>query len=146
MRGDPLAAHIPIILLPGNKDREERIVGFKAGTDDYLVNPVDPTALDLRVKALLARAIAQQPRILLLDEPTSHLDLSNKGRILEILRGLSAQGVTILFTTHDPETAIFIARNLVLMRAGQALASGPLETVLTAEKLTATYGVPVRVV
>ena len=59
---------------------------------------------------------------------------------------MSAQGVTILFTTHDPETVIFIARNLVLMRAGQALASGPLEAVLTAEKLTATYGVPVRVV
>jgi iron complex transport system ATP-binding protein len=131
------------------------------GAEDYRVATAALERLDLlslqhrpitelsggeRQMVMLARAIAQQPRILLLDEPTSHLDLSNTGRILEILRGLSEQGVTILFTTHDPEAAIFIARNLILMRAGQALASGPLETVLTAEQLTATYGVPVRVV
>jgi iron complex transport system ATP-binding protein len=98
-----------------------------------------------RQMVMLARAIAQQPRVLLLDEPTAHLDLSNKGRILEVLRQLSRQGVTVVFTTHDPEAAIFIARYLILIRAGQALASGPLEEVLTAENLTATYGTPVRV-
>ncbi len=131
------------------------------GAEDYRVAHTAIETLDLaplqhrpvlelsggeRQMVMLARAIAQRPRILLLDEPTSHLDLSNKGRILEVLRRLSEQGVTIAFTTHDPEAAVFIARNLILMRAGQALASGPLEKVLTAEKLTATYGVPVRVV
>jgi iron complex transport system ATP-binding protein len=98
-----------------------------------------------RQMVMLARAIAQQTPILLLDEPTSHLDLSNKGRILQVLSTLARQGVTVVFTTHEPDVAIAIARYLVLMRAGRALDSGPLEQILTAEKLFATYGVPVRV-
>jgi iron complex transport system ATP-binding protein len=98
-----------------------------------------------RQMVMLARAIAQQTPILLLDEPTSHLDLSNKGRILQVLSTLAGQGVTVVFTTHEPDVAIAIARYLVLMRAGRALDSGPLEQILTAEKLFATYGVPVRV-
>ncbi len=131
------------------------------GTEDYRVAAAAIEGLELRPlqhrpvlelsggerqMVMLARAIAQQPRILLLDEPTSHLDLSNKARILEVLRRLSQQGVTVVLATHDPEVAISIARNLILMQAGYALASGPLEEVLTAERLTATYGVPVRVV
>ncbi|MBN1993765.1 MAG: ABC transporter ATP-binding protein [Anaerolineae bacterium] len=98
-----------------------------------------------RQMVMLARAIAQQTSILLLDEPTSHLDLSNKSRILQVLSTLSGQGVTIVLTTHEPDVAIAIARYLVLMRAGRALDSGLLEQTLTAEKLEITYGVPVRV-
>lgn len=98
-----------------------------------------------RQMVMLARALAQQSRILLLDEPTSHLDLSNKGRMLRVLRRLSAQGVTIVFTTHDPEAAILIADYVALMRRGQILDYGPLARILTADKLTATYGVPVRI-
>lgn len=99
-----------------------------------------------RQMVMLARAIAQQTPILLLDEPTAHLDLSNKGRFLQMLRALAGRGVTIIFTTHEPEVAVSAARYLVLMRAGQVLDSGPLTRLLTAEKLSATYGVPIRVV
>jgi pilus assembly protein CpaE len=56
VRSDPLAAHLPVIILTASKDQNEKIAGFEAGTDDFLVKPVDPTELDLRVKALLARA------------------------------------------------------------------------------------------
>jgi iron complex transport system ATP-binding protein len=94
---------------------------------------------------MLARALAQETRILLLDEPTSHLDLSNKGRILHTLRQLADRGVTIVFTTHDPEAAIAIAGYLVLVRDGQTLAGGSVDQVLTTDNLRATYGVPVRV-
>ncbi len=99
-----------------------------------------------RQMVLMARALAQQPRILLLDEPTSHLDLSNKGHILRILRDLAEQGVTVIFTTHDPYTAVLSAQYLILMRDGNILDSGPIEQILKADKLTSTYGVPVRVV
>lgn len=99
-----------------------------------------------RQMVLLARALAQQPRILLLDEPTSHLDLSNKGHILQILRDLAKQGVTVIFTTHDPYTAGLSARYLILMREGRILDTGPIEDVLKSDKLSSTYGVPVRVV
>ena len=98
-----------------------------------------------RQLAVVARALAQQPRLLLLDEPTSHLDLANRVRILKLLRELSARGVTLLFTTHEPDVAAAIATQLVLMRAGQVYQAGPLSEAFTAEHLTATYGVPVHV-
>ncbi len=99
-----------------------------------------------RQLVLLARALAQQPRLLLLDEPTAHLDLGNKARLLGLLQGLAAQGVTMLLTTHEPQVAAALASRLVLMREGQVRHHGPLEQVLTSEHLSATYGVPVRVI
>jgi iron complex transport system ATP-binding protein len=93
----------------------------------------------------VARAMAQQPRILLLDEPTSHLDLGNKSRLLRLLHELTAQGVTIVLTTHEPEVAAAVATHLVMMRDGQVLHSGPLQHILTGERLSATYGIDVQV-
>ena len=98
-----------------------------------------------RQLATLARALAQQPHVLLMDEPTAHLDLSNQDRLLTIMHGLVARGVTLVLTTHDPNLAASVAGLIVLMRNGQVLAAGrPAET-LTSEKLSATYGVPVHV-
>lgn len=98
-----------------------------------------------RQMAMLARALAQQPRLLLLDEPTSHLDLSNRDRVLNVLRAQVQAGVTVIFTTHDPNLAATIADYVILMRHGTILAAGKLETTLTAENLSATYGISVRV-
>ena len=94
---------------------------------------------------LISRAIAQSSRILLLDEPTSHLDLSNKKRVLNILRRLADQGITILFTTHDPESASAVADHLILIRQGQVLKQGALSETFTAELLSETYGTPLGV-
>lgn len=113
---------------------------------DVQHRPVTELSGGERQMVMLARTLAQQPRILLLDEPTSHLDLSNKGRLLRVLRQLAARGVTIVFTTHDPEAAISIAQYLIMMRGGRTLASGPLAEVLTADNLIATYGAAVRLV
>lgn len=98
-----------------------------------------------RQLGMLARALAQQPRLLLLDEPTAHLDLSNKGRLVSLLRQLAAGGVTILLTTHEPEIASMLASHLVLMRQGRVLHAGRLEETLTTEHLSVCYGVPVAV-
>ena len=98
-----------------------------------------------RQLAAVARALAQQTRILLLDEPAAHLDLGNQGRLLAIMRGLAAGGATLVLTTHDPNLAAAVAGHAVLMRAGQVLATGPTADVLTAELLSDTYGTPVSV-
>lgn len=129
-------------------DLDYRLAGQALDTLDLAPlrhRPITELSGGERQLAMLARAIAQQTSILLLDEPTSHLDLSNKGRFLQVLRTLAGQGVTIIFTTHEPEVAIAAAGYVVLMRAGQVLDSGPLEQLLTAEKLSDTYGVPIRV-
>jgi iron complex transport system ATP-binding protein len=94
----------------------------------------------------LARALTQQPKILLLDEPTSHLDLNNRNTTLRILDQLRANNTTIVFTTHDPEAAALVADHLVLMRTGEVLDTGLMENTFTSEKLSKTYGTPVNVI
>ena len=95
---------------------------------------------------LIARALAQEPKLLLMDEPTSHLDLSNKYRLLKILKGLREGGSTILMTTHEPELAFLLSDETILMEKGRVLTSGPTNEVATNENLTRIYNVPVRIV
>jgi iron complex transport system ATP-binding protein len=98
-----------------------------------------------RQMVVLARALAQQARLLLMDEPLAHLDLSNRGRILGVIRQLSEGGVAVVFTTHEPDMVQGVARQVLLMREGRVVAAGPTETVLTSETLSQTYGVAIRV-
>jgi iron complex transport system ATP-binding protein len=92
--------------------------------------------------AIVARALAQNPRVLLMDEPMSHLDLSNRSRVI---RELAREGVTVVLTTHDPNVAAGVANDVVLMRQGKVVAAGAMARVLSARNLTITYGVPVEV-
>ena len=62
-----------------------------------------------------------------------------------LLRTLVAQGVTIVLTTHEPEVAAGLATHLVLMRGGQVLEAGPLPDTFSGDRLSAIYGVPVKV-
>jgi iron complex transport system ATP-binding protein len=98
-----------------------------------------------RQLVLIARALTQQPKILLLDEPTSHLDLNNKGRLVQLLRQLQARGVTIIFTTHEPDVASALATHMVLMRKGEILKTGTSSEVMTGENLSALYNMPIQV-
>lgn len=97
-----------------------------------------------RQLVLVARALAQEPRIVVLDEPTASLDFGNQGRVMaEILR-LRADGLGLLFTTHDPNQAARYADRALLLRGGSALAAGPVGQVLDAPALSRLYGAPVE--
>jgi len=99
-----------------------------------------------RQLALAARALAQQPRLLLLDEPTAHLDLSNQYLLIKIIRELQKRGATILLTTHDPNLALAVSDYAILMEKGGVLVSGPVAEVITAENLSTIFRVPVKIV
>ena len=98
-----------------------------------------------RQLVLVARALAQQPRLLLLDEPTSHLDLSNKGRLVKLIQMLSNKGVTVLFTTHEPDVVSAMATHLVLMQKGQVLKTGTMNEVFNSQDLSKLYQMHVSV-
>jgi iron complex transport system ATP-binding protein len=131
---------------PGEEDLTVAFSTLKtAGLEELTYRHVTSLSGGERQLVLLARALTQQPKMILLDEPTAHLDLANKARLMEILRRLHAAGSTIIFTTHEPEAAIAVASDIILIRDGLILTSGPSDRVLTTENLTEAYGSPVRV-
>lgn len=94
-----------------------------------------------RQRVLFARALAQQPDVILLDEPTAHLDLRHQTETLTLARDLAhGQGKAVLAVLHDVNLAAAFCDCLVLLHAGQIVAQGTPEEVLTAENLQAVYG------
>jgi iron complex transport system ATP-binding protein len=98
-----------------------------------------------RQRARLARALAQEPESLALDEPTASLDLAHEMEIWEILREEAARGRAVLLTTHHLNLAARYADRLVLMDRGRVAVAGPPADVLRAESVSAVYDWPVRV-
>lgn len=140
------APYLRPLEMPGEADRQIALEALRmAGVEQFQDRPLPILSGGERQLVTIARALAQQPRVLLLDEPTAHLDLGNRGRMLDLLRLMAARGMTLVLTGHDPNLAVNVAHLAVLLRAGQIVESGPAERVLTADKLSATYGVPVQV-
>ncbi len=98
-----------------------------------------------RQMVLIARALAQQARYLILDEPTAALDYSNQVKILEMIQSLSKDGYGVLMTSHFPDHAFLVCDKAVLLKNGHVLAFGPPDEVVTGKNLTELYGVPVCV-
>ncbi|NPA95375.1 MAG: ABC transporter ATP-binding protein [Thermodesulfobacteria bacterium] len=93
-----------------------------------------------RQKVLLARALCQEPKILILDEPTAHLDLKHRVEVMTILRRLCMeQGLTVICSLHDVDLAARVADMAVLIRDGTVLGFGPPEDVLTPEAVSGLY-------
>lgn len=141
------APYLPPLGIPSHMDEEFAYnVLEKVGIDHLYDHSVLSISGGERQLVLVARALAQEPRLLLLDEPTSHLDLSNKYRLVQILKGLQESGTTILMTTHEPDLALAVSDEAVLMEKGSVLIFGPTAEVATDEYLSRIYRVPVKII
>lgn len=98
-----------------------------------------------RQLVLIARVLAQQPRILLLDEPTSHLDFRNQTIFLRLIRDLVGEGRAVIMTTHYPNHAFMYPNQVALMHHGRFLALGSPEEVLLESNLSKAYGIDISV-
>ncbi|MHB1065358.1 MAG: ABC transporter ATP-binding protein [Georgenia sp.] len=94
-----------------------------------------------RQRVHLARALAQEPGVLLLDEPTNHLDVGAQLAVLGLARELAGNGVTVLAALHDLNHALLFCDHVLVLEAGQVVAAGDPREVLTAELVSAVYGV-----
>lgn len=140
------APYIGRMQTPGSDDVEKaREALARVGMDAMAGHGVLETSAGERQLVLLARSLAQDPAVLLLDEPSAHLDLANKRRLVELLAREAAGGRTIVLTVHEPEFAATIADRVVLLRDGALLADGVPDSVMTADLLTRAYGVPIAV-
>lgn len=132
--------------LPGVEDvriTEEALLA--AGIEHLINKPINEISGGERQLVHISRVLTQQTQVLLLDEPTAHLDLENQNRILSLLKQMSSRGNTAVLTSHDPNAAIFAADYFVLMNRGQISAQGNLDEVITAENLSMIYRTPIRV-
>lgn len=94
---------------------------------------------------LLARALAQTTRIMLLDEPSNHLDFNNQYHLLAAIKQLCRlKGISIVASMHDPNLASFFADQVVMIKQGAVMAKGPADTILTPEYISDLYEIPVN--
>lgn len=98
-----------------------------------------------RQLVLIARALAQEARMMVMDEPTANLDFGNQVRVLERIRTLAADGIGVLLSTHDPDHAFLCADRVAMLHNGGLLTCGTPEQVMTAAQLRQLYGVDVVV-
>jgi iron complex transport system ATP-binding protein len=97
-------------------------------------------------RVILARALAQQPQVLLLDEPTAHLDLKYQTEVLNLVQRLASESaITVVIALHDLNQAALCADRIALLADGAVVADGHLDDVLTPERLSRAYGVEVVV-
>ena len=99
-----------------------------------------------RQRVMIARALAQEPKVLLLDEPTSHLDIGYQQEILDLVKKLSTvDGLTVVAVLHDLNLAAYYCQELVLLHQGKIKAWGLPHEVITAENIAEVYGTRVLV-
>ncbi|MFW0784681.1 heme ABC transporter ATP-binding protein [Gordonia sp. CPCC 206044] len=98
-----------------------------------------------QARVSIARAIAQQAPVMLLDEPTAALDIRHQESVLDILRAARDGGAAVLLVVHDLSLAAAYADRVALMKGGHLLAEGPTRDVMTAELLSTTYDHPVEI-
>lgn len=96
-------------------------------------------------RARMARALAQEPSALILDEPTSSLDIRHQMAILELLRRSADDGITVLLVTHSLDLAAQFADRMLLLSGGEVAAEGTVDEVLREEVLSEVYGWPLSV-
>lgn len=140
-------AHGSLFSRPSERDRAvaagamERFgIGALAGRPYTMISGGE------RQLVLLARALAQEPQFIVLDEPTASLDFGNQGKVMNEIRALAAGGHGVLFTTHDPNHALRAADRACLLRGGETLAAGPVGEVLTKTMLESLYRAPVETI
>jgi iron complex transport system ATP-binding protein len=99
-----------------------------------------------RQLTLIARALAQAPQVLVMDEPTASLDFGNAVKVFERIRSLASRGMGIVLATHNPDHAFLCADRVALLADGHLLAVGRPEETVTSQHLRRLYGVDVAIV
>jgi iron complex transport system ATP-binding protein len=140
-------AHVGLFRAPSAHDRVQAEAALDAlGIGHLADRPYPEMSGGERQLALVARALAQEPKILVMDEPTASLDFGNQVRVLAHVQSLARRGIAVVLSTHDPDQAFLCADLVALLREGRLARLGPTADVITSATLREAYGVDVEVV
>ncbi len=131
---------------PGRQDREAAMAALETlGATKLAKRSFTTLSGGERQMVMIARALAQEPTFVMLDEPTAALDFGNQVRVLDQIVRLSESGIGVVMTTHAPDHAFLCEADAALITGPSTIQRGSVGEVLTEENLSAAYGVPVRV-
>ena len=129
------------------EDEEQVAAAMEAtGVTDLANRAVDELSGGQRQRVWMAMALAQQTGILLLDEPTTYLDIAYQIELLDLCADLNEQGRTLVAVLHDLNQACRYATHLIAMKAGAVVAAGDPGSIITAELVEAVYGLRCEVI
>jgi len=142
------APHLGFLAVPSKEDMEIVDEALETvGIAHLRDRPYTHISGGERQLALIARALAQKPRVLLLDEPTSHLDFGNQMLILEMVSKLAREGgLAVVMTTHFPDHALLVSNRVALMKDGGFAAVGRPQEVITEANMRTLYGIDVQII
>lgn len=138
------AAQVPPSSAPGKQDRKVTMAALeRLGMAHLSDRPYTEISGGERQMVLIARALAQQPKVLVMDEPTASLDYGNQMRVLSHVRQLAKEGMAIVLSTHNPDHVFMVADRVALLHDGALVASGHPADVLTPQKIRQLYDIDV---
>jgi len=141
------APHIGLFASPSRADMEIAYQAMRtAGVQDIAERPCTALSGGEWQLTLIARALAQGPQVLVLDEPTSHLDMGNQMKILRVVKGLAQSGLAVIMASHFPDHAFLLSSEVAILNRGCLAHRGAPERVITEENMRNIYGVKVKVI
>lgn len=139
-------AHLDLFAAPVARDHAAARLAIERMGIAHLIDAIyTQVSGGERQLALIARALAQEARLVIMDEPTANLDFGNQVRVLERVRALAGEGIGVLLSTHDPDHAFLCADRVAMLHQGSLMACGITADVMTADNLQKLYGVEVAV-
>lgn len=139
--------HLDLFESPSEKDYKIALDSLKMLNISYMKEkPYTEISGGEQQLVFVARVLAQQPSILVLDEPTSHLDFGNQIRTLNIIDKLAKNGLSVIMTSHFPDQAFISSNKVAIMQNGNFIDIGSPDDVITERNMEKTYGIKVKIV
>jgi iron complex transport system ATP-binding protein len=142
------ASYVSLFSAPGKKDYRRAEEALELVGINHLKDiPYTQISGGERQLVLIARALAQDSPVMLLDEPTSHLDFRNQIKVLKKVKEIAKEkGLAVVLTLHDPNLALFFSDKVVMLKQGEVMCNGTPGEVINERNLKKVYGIEVVVI
>ncbi len=138
------ANKLSLFSVPGENERKkaEKLI-IEMGIGEIMLRGTRNISGGERQLMLLSRALMQDAKILVMDEPTASLDFANSHRVMRKVKELAKMGYTIIFSTHSPSLAALYSTSIIALKDGSILKKGNVDEIMTGEMLSSLYSFPI---